>query len=380
MKKGGIYIHVPFCRHKCFYCDFYTGGDRIADWSLYINCLIQEFISRKEEISFLPSTLYIGGGTPSLIPSMEFDKLIFQIKKNISINHLDEFTIEVNPEDVSLEKIKSWKDAGVNRISIGIQSLIDSELKAVGRFHNSVQALKALDLISQNFENFSVDVIFGLPNQTPESYLFSLNHLLPFSPSHISAYSLMLEESTALSLLVSQNKIFLPDEDKWLQMFKITNEILKNNGYKRYEISNYALPGKESLHNMSYWFGFPYTGLGPGAHSYDGDIIRKANHNDIKGYLRHFSEKINVYLEPFYTKEKLSANDLREEMIMTRLRTTDGLNLSEYSSVFGEEQKEILLKKAYFFLNKGLLVKDSNVLFLTQDGVLLYNSIVSELF
>ena len=374
---GGIYIHIPFCKHKCLYCDFYTGGHRIANWELFVDCLIRELRWRINELNFLPDTLYIGGGTPSLIPPSEFSYLISSIKSITGIHSWKEFTLEVNPEDVSHDNLKIWKENGVNRISMGIQSLHDKELKGSGRYHNSITALKALKLLNEYFDNISVDVMFGLPFQNNETYTDTLNRLLDFSPSHISAYSLMLEEGTPMSLLVEKGKINLPDEKEWLKMFETTHNLLTQKGYLRYEISNYSLPGKKSMHNSFYWRGEPYLGLGPGAHSYDGEYLRKANPNDIKGYLKHFSSQIH---EHFYLEENLSDDELCEEIIMTRLRTVKGLDLNEFSKQFGIRQSEILLQKASKYLISGQLKKESDFLFLSHDGFLIYNTIVSDLF
>lgn len=384
--SGGIYIHIPFCSHKCLYCDFYTGGARIADWDRYVNALQQELQIRYNEINFIPHTLYIGGGTPSLIPSDIFIELIEIIQKETGIKSWKEFTLEVNPEDVTEDKIITWKKAGVNRISMGVQSFIDEELKLIGRQHDALQAEIAFKLLKSEFSNISIDIMFGIPGQSLASYRKSLEKAFNLGPAHISSYSLMLEDGTAMTHLVKKKKIPLPEETEWLKMFELTTTLLSDAGYDRYEISNYALPGMESIHNLSYWQGKPYLGLGPGAHSYDGSMVRRANKNDIKGYLRHYSpliihKRLNT-LEaslPFYIEEHLSQDELQEEMIMTRLRTIEGLNLIEFESRFGKSRTCRLIQSAQKFINRGEMIESNRYLSFSPAGFLLSDSILPSL-
>lgn len=370
-KKGGIYIHLPFCRSKCLYCDFYTGGLRIADWKIYTDCLLNELDRRKEEMNFEVASIYLGGGTPSLMPSEEMGRLIETISKNIDISELKEFTIEVNPEDVDKAKVEFWKNIGINRISLGIQSLDNEELKLIGRNHDAATSKKALEILKEKFDNISVDVIFGLPEQTISSYHTTLETLTGYEPQHVSAYSLMLEEGTALTHLHDKGKFELPDEEEWIEMFELTSEYLAAKGYNRYEVSNYAKPGYESFHNKGYWEGRPYIGLGAGAHSYDGENKRKWNLNDIKGYIKS-SEEVSRY-------ELLSEDELKEEMIMMRLRMSIGLDLYEFEKKFGVSSKINLLQNADIFIKNSELKEENNFLSLTGKGFLLYNQIVSSL-
>lgn len=383
-KTGGLYIHIPFCRNKCIYCDFYTGGVRIADWKSYNSALLNELEIRKKDLSFIPDTLYIGGGTPSLLPPEEFSFLINGLKKSLNISEFSEFTIEVNPEDVNEDIAGTWLENGVNRISIGIQSFNDNELESIGRRHTSQTAKDTVKLLSSHFKSISIDVMFGIPGQTIHSYKETLECIVSLNPTHISSYSLMLEEGTAMTNLVSNKKIILPSEEEWMQMFLLTSDFLQKNGYKRYEISNFSKPGYESKHNRSYWNGTPYLGLGPGAHSYDGINIRRANKNDLKGYVKFFSVALpnlgNQNLPPFYLEEKLNQDELREEMIMTGLRTSDGIELNEYELRFGSEQKNRLLEKACDYINQGFLKESENHLSLTDKGILISNKIMSDLF
>lgn len=380
MKESGLYIHIPFCRSKCLYCDFYAGGERIVNWKEMISSLLNELKERSNELITPPTTLYIGGGTPSLIPDSQLFELIEGISSIYGISNWGEFTIEVNPEDVTFQKIKTWVKAGINRISLGVQTLNDNELKAIHRNHDASTAKKSIELLLNNFNNVSVDVMFGLPEQTLNSYQRSLQEICDYQPTHISSYSLMLEKGTAMTLLVSQNKIKLPNEEEWLSMFNYTHYYLKEKGYIRYEISNYALPGYESKHNNFYWKGNPYLGLGPAAHSYDGKLIRRFNPADIKGYIHRFSNMESLYKTNFFDEEKLSNNEIKEEFIMTRLRTIDGISLKEYNDKFGEKEKINLLQKARYFIDSGALKEENEKLSFTESGFLISDTVLSTLF
>lgn len=376
MTNSSIYIHIPFCRSKCLYCDFYSGGERIADWDLYIDCILNELFQRRGELSNIPATLYLGGGTPSLIPAGSFKKLINGISDLLHVEKWKEFTIEVNPEDVDEEKCELWKECGVNRISIGIQSLNNIELKTIGRRHDRDKAVESIRTLIKHYGNISVDIMFGIPGQTLESYSETLREIIELSPCHISSYSLMLEKGTAMTHLVEKGIMNLPEEDIWMKMYVLTYETLKDAGYSHYEISNYSLPGFESIHNSSYWLGYPYLGLGPGAHSYDGKNIRKSNPADLKGYLGNFSRS---HENIFYESEILSEDEMWEEMIMTRLRTCRGLDINEFKSRFGEKELESVLKKSFRFIKSNELKISGNYLKLSEKGILKSDFILSSI-
>lgn len=379
LNKSGIYIHIPYCRKKCLYCDFYTGGERIAVWDKYVDALLSEFKIRYPELQTRPSTLYIGGGTPSLMPVNDLKRLLKGLRDLSGNERWEEFTLEVNPENVNEENVSIWKQEGVNRLSIGIQSLSDVELTALGRSHDSKVALDGLDLIKKNFDNFSVDLMYGLPYQTEESYKETLAKVLRFEPLHISVYSLMLESGTALTLLHKQGKIKLPDEDAILRMFEFTCKILKASGYRRYEISNYALPGYESKHNSLYWLGNEYLGIGAGAHSYNGENIRKWNPNDIKSYINYYTSCDLTEKGPFFEKELLTDEEKMEEMIMTRMRLYNGLDLTEFEKKFGEDVKKILLEKSESFIRNELIKKENGHIFFTDKGIMISDRILAQI-
>lgn len=376
-REGGLYVHIPFCKNKCLYCDFYTGGVRIARWNEYVDSLLAELVSRENEMNFEVSTLYLGGGTPSLMPPPELLRLVKGINKICKREKYEEFTIEVNPEDVTDEKIKAWRESGINRISLGVQTLDDGELKKIGRRHSKADVEEAYNKLTNTFDNISLDVMFGIPGQTIDSYRETLKKIIQLSPSHISSYSLMLEEGTAMTLLAREGKIILPGEDEWIEMARLTNTHLQKAGYIRYETSNYAKPGKESRHNLKYWKGNPYMGLGPGAHSYDGDRVRRGNPNDLKGYIDRFYKGGNM--ERFFDEEILGEEEMREEILMTRLRMKEGLDLREYYERFGEKRGEILVAQAENLLKTGFMKLEKEKVSLTDEGYLISDSIILKL-
>ncbi|MDE6682331.1 MAG: coproporphyrinogen III oxidase family protein, partial [Muribaculaceae bacterium] len=318
-------------------------------------------------------SLYLGGGTPSLAPVDLIKRF-----RNMIRNPIGEFTIEVNPDDVTEERAKGWADAGVNRVSMGVQTLNDSELRAIGRRHTAADVFSAYSILRKYFSNISLDLIFGLPGQTLSSLSDTIDRFLEMRPEHISAYSLMYEERSALTRLRDAGKVAeLPEEDS-VEMFRLLTSRLRAAGYERYEISNYSLPGKRSHHNSNYWKGIPYIGLGPSAHSYDGDRERRYNCADLSLYIKGYAElKGNAGV---VESEFLSDEELREEMIMTRLRTCEGLDLKEFQDCFGEKERKKLEKRAASYLKSRDLRSIDNYIILTDTGVMISDEIISDLF
>lgn len=376
-----IYVHVPFCRRKCLYCDFYSVGVKLADWPVYVDALLGEArrrlsapVSYVHSAPFLaksPNTLYIGGGTPSLMPDAEFVRLAEGLVR--LCGQPCEFTIEVNPDDVTPHKADLWHSCGVNRISMGVQSLCDDELRAVGRRHTARQALDAFDILSDRFANISLDLMFGLPHQTLGSLSRTLSEFMDMKPQHVSAYSLMYEERTALTCLRDEGKLAETPDNVSAEMFGLVSSALETGGYEQYEISNYALPGRRSVHNSAYWQGCAYTGLGPGAHSYDGYRTRSFNPPDVRGYMMVGG---NVCRE----EEHLSDDELREEMIMTRLRTREGINLDEFGRRFGHVSLQHLMQTAKKNIVAGTLRLTDSELVLTHEGVMVSDEVMASLF
>lgn len=377
----GIYVHIPFCRKRCLYCDFFTVGERLADWPRYVESILREARFRLQP-SDRECTLYIGGGTPSLMPDAEFVRLVEGIFELVP--HISEFTIEVNPDDVTPDKAALWKACGIDRISMGIQSLVDAELKAIGRRHDAATALKAYGILRRFFTNISVDIIFGLPLQTLDSLQTSTDGLLKLNPEHISAYSLMYEERSALTKMLRNGMLEPVTEEDSSDMFSYLNSRLLEGGYEQYEISNYCRNGFKSRHNSLYWDGSPYVGLGAGAHGFDGVNRRFHNAEDIRRYIEYWN---NTGLEKFESThyritetEILEESDLREEMIMTRLRIREGICLRDFESKFGKKSLECLLKDAEKFIQSGMMIYKDGFLSLSKQGIYLSDHIISSLF
>lgn len=379
-KQCGIYVHVPYCKSKCLYCAFYSIASVKADWRRFVSAILSELRQRIAEISgFSSYTLYFGGGTPSLIPADEFRRLSSGIKEILAEvsprSSIIETTIEANPDDISPALADCWKDCGVDRVSMGVQSLNDAELKAIGRRHDSSRAIEAFNILRERFDNISLDLMFGLPKQTIETLTESIDGIVGLSPEHISAYSLTFEERSALTRLRDSGRIAETAEDISVGMFRLIDSRLADAGYERYEISNYSKPGRRSQHNSAYWHGLPYIGLGPSAHSYDGERTRSWNISDIESYLYAIeSGKINR------GTEILTEEELREESIMTSLRTAEGIDLEAFATRFGAGEKQALLKSAAPHLLAGTLATDSRHLRLTHSGVMISDEIIADLF
>ncbi len=371
---AGIYIHIPYCAKKCIYCDFYSIGARNAPWKDYVSALLRELHMRIGELrGEKVTTIYIGGGTPSLMPQADFRRLAAALRDVAP--EVEEFTVEVNPDDVSAALVDLYKECGISRVSMGVQSFDDAELKMVRRRHTSAQALEAYALL-RGIGNVSIDLIFGLPGQTPESWERTLARAIALRPEHISAYSLMWEEGTPLALMRRQGRLSELPEGWSLAMYSALTEVLEKAGYVHYEISNYSLPGRESRHNSSYWGGTPYLGLGAGAHSYDGHCQRRSNPCDAVAFIRHYSDSNPG---PFFITEELSREEIREEYVMTRLRTAAGIDVEEYSRLFGREALGQLLASAEPHLRRGHLSESGTHIRLSREAVMMLDSVTVDL-
>lgn len=373
---GGLYIHIPFCKRKCSYCAFYSGGfsESLAD--SYVTAVVNELHERQHELRGKADTIYIGGGTPSLLLPRHNRRLMNAVEKVIS-PEIKEFTIEANPDDIDHERIEAWKEAGVNRVSLGVQSLDDELLKRIGRRHTAADAVRAIEAIRETFSNISVDLIYALPGQDRKMWRNTLKDVISLDPDHISAYNLTYEDGTPLDLLLRQGRIKAVSDDDTIKMFEDL-DLLLDNGYEQYEISNFAKKGMRSIHNSSYWKGLPYLGLGPAAHSYDGARIRRSNPSDLKGYVRHFSDS-DLRGTPYYIEEDLTDDELREEYVLTRLRTKEGIDLSEYGRRFGTEALRILEAAARSDIRFGNAVMQDGSLALTRKGIMLSDQVMVNL-
>ncbi len=369
-KTGGIYIHVPFCQSRCIYCDFYstTYG---AEWKRsYVDSLKREIQLRREEIDVtrVPS-LYIGGGTPSQLPSTLLQEVFRAIQENFTLAKDAEVTIEANPDDVTPEWLAALSQTPVNRISMGVQTFSDSLLCFLNRRHTSHQAIEAVQRCQDaGYSNISLDLIYGLPGQTFEDWCRDVKLLLSLDVPHLSAYALSYEEGTALSKMLQDGKVNEASDELSWQMYEYLMNETAAAGMGHYEISNFAKPGMHSRHNSSYWDGSPYLGLGPGAHSYDGGCVRRSNDTSLKDYVCSTADVP-------HQKEVLTPEEQYDELVMTRLRTASGLPLS----LLAPEQRSYCMEMAEPHIHRGDLVQDGLVLRLSRKGIFISNSIISDL-
>lgn len=316
-----IYIHFPFCRSKCAYCDFYSAARGYADMPRYVEALGRELAMRRHELAASPQTVYLGGGTPSMAGCDLIDRLFEVIAPCCDPASLAEATIEANPEDITPETLARYRHAGINRVSIGIQSFDAGLLAAVSRRHSPADAEKALNLLAGDGWNYSADLIYGLPGQTPAMWTHDLRRLLSWRPPHFSAYLLSYEENTPLYHSRQLGKVREATDGEATQMYDILCDEAARAGYRHYEISNFALPGFEAIHNSAYWDGTPYLGLGAGAHSLGADGLRRFNPPDLGAYIEAI-EHNRLFCQTDYEDDANRANDT----IITALRTADGLD------------------------------------------------------
>lgn len=374
MRNIGLYIHVPFCKRKCYYCDFvsYENVDDDVIFA-YFSALENELIYYKENYEIEIDTIYIGGGTPSSISAKYIFEILEFIYSNFKIKSNCEITIEANPESITQEKLQSYSLAGVNRLSVGIQSLNDVELRAIGRVHSSEVALKILSVVPLYFVNFSVDVITGLPYQTFKSFMQTLKTLLEFSPPHMSIYSLKIEEGTPLFERYEEYKNLLPSEDGERRMFWWARRILSEVGLYHYEISNFAKKSFECKHNLKYWNAEEYIGVGCAAHSFF-EGYRYYNTSNINKYIKKIKEN-GLAIEE---KEFISREEREKEFIILGLRKIEGLSLEEFRKRFGVEF-EIKYNFQIEKLKKyGLIEVNNRRLKLTERGIDLANLVWRE--
>ncbi|MDE7097084.1 MAG: radical SAM family heme chaperone HemW, partial [Muribaculaceae bacterium] len=350
----------------------------------YVDALCSEFNERIKEMACPFRTVYVGGGTPSLMPCEEFVRLFDNLKPYLK--DIEEFTIEVNPDDVNEKYLQVWKSAGVNRLSIGIQSFDDKVLTSLGRLHDASSACRAYELSRRYFDNISVDLMFGLPGQTVDMWTADLKKVVAMRPEHISAYSLMYEEGTALTLMRDCGRVAEMPDDTCEKMFLVLVNELKKAGYEHYETSNFALPGYRSIHNSSYWRQMPYLGIGPSAHSYDGLRTRKSNRADLRGYIDCWSSMQGEDSTFNYGKneglvdmEVLTDEELREEYILTRMRTREGIDVDDFERRFGVKESRRLLARAKFRIEEGSLLLEDGHLALSENAIMISDSIIVDL-
>ncbi|MDH8701222.1 oxygen-independent coproporphyrinogen-3 oxidase [Dysgonomonadaceae bacterium PH5-43] len=364
---AGIYIHIPFCRTRCAYCDFFSSTD-MAGQDRYVSNIVSELIRRKDYLGTQPvNTVYFGGGTPSLLSPNNLETIFDCINNNFEVDWINaETSIEVNPDDISSEYLEGIKHLPVNRISMGVQSFDDVELKFLNRRHSARSAMEAVKLCRQSgYNNISIDLMYGLPNQTVEGWKKNVRRATELNIEHVSAYHLIYEEGTALYNMLSRGLVTETDEEVSNIMFEALIDMLGEAGFEQYEISNFGKSGFYSRHNSSYWSGSHYLGVGASAHSYNG-VSRQWN-RDANNYL-DFAPELELI------DEKTAYNDF----VITRLRTMRGIDLEELGDTFGDERLLYLLKQAERHLRNQTLTKDS-FLRLTRKGIFVSDGIMSDL-
>jgi oxygen-independent coproporphyrinogen-3 oxidase len=373
---AGIYIHIPFCTKACNYCDFHFSTS-LNNKTAFVEALLKEISIQK---NYFPegeiiSTVYFGGGTPSLLTAQELGAIFKSLYKSFKISDSAEITLEANPDDLSAEKLTELKSAGVNRLSIGVQSFYDEDLLWMNRAHSSAEAIAAIkNAQAQGFDNITIDLIYGVPTLTEHKWRNNLQIAFALDIQHISAYCLTVEKGTALYHDISRNKSANVDEDQGAEQFEIMLEAMKNGGFVQYEISNFCKPGWHSRHNSNYWLKEKYLGLGPSAHSFNG-FERKWNIANNAVYIRSLNEGL-IKDE----KEVLTDHQQYNEYVMTSLRTMWGTDLMEIGQRFGKEAMNNCLKDAEKYISSGDLIKKENKLILSDKGKLIADRIAADLF
>ena len=371
---AGVYYHIPFCRKACHYCNFHFSTSLQLKNEL-VEALLKEIDITRGKNTRLITSVYFGGGTPSLLLRKELRALMEKTRASFKLLPDAEISFEVNPDDMNEASVPFWKQQGVNRLSIGIQSFRDEDLNWMNRAHTSSQAMEALSLaVKAGFTNYSIDLIYGVPGLSDEAWRDNIEKALQLGVPHISAYALTVEPHTPLDYMIKKGKKDPANTEQQARQFIMLMEMMDNAGYEHYEISNFALPGMRSRHNSSYWQGIPYFGFGPSAHSYDG-YSRYWNRSNNMEYI----ESIESGIIP-YDKEDLTENQRLNEYIMTSLRTMEGINLDAIQQKWGAEKAGEITLNSNKYVSRGMLVKKDNRIILTREGKLFADGIASDLF
>ena len=363
-KEIGIYIHIPFCKKKCDYCDFISFSDKDKKIEEYINAIIKEIGQQK--IKSKITTIYIGGGTPSYIDSKLIKEIIAEIKKK-NVDSNAEITIEVNPGTITKNKLEDYKEVGINRLSIGLQVTQNELLKQIGRIHDFEQFLETYKMARKlGFNNINIDLMLGLPNQRIKDLRESLEKIIELNPEHVSVYSLIVEEGTPISNKIKLGELTLPEEDLERNMYWYVKNTLELNGYRHYEISNFAKPGYESRHNMNCWNQKEYIGIGIAAHSYR-DITRYSNTEDLSEYIKnvkngHFERNRIIH-------EIQKEDDTKREYMILGLRQINGISISKFKEKFGENPIYTFRNELKKLTEEKLIIVDDNNIKLSNKGL-----------
>ena len=372
---AGIYIHIPFCRKACHYCDFHFSTSLTYKNELILN-LLKEIDLRSDYLAGESvDTIYIGGGTPSLLSETELSSLLERIHQRFTVHPLAECTLEANPDDLDKKKISEIKRSGVNRLSIGIQSFFDEDLLYMNRSHNGQEAANCIANIQEGgIDDFSIDLIFGYPLLTNEKWEQNIQKALSFNVPHLSCYAMTVEPKTALASFIANHKALPMNQEQSAFQFEYLMKILEGNGYEHYEISNYAKPGKRAIHNSNYWKGVSYLGLGPSAHSFNGES-RQWNVANNAQYIKALSEN----RIPF-EQEILTTNQKLNERILTTLRTSEGLSYTYVVNQLLKDELEEWTHHISRFEHEGMIMKLDDQIILTKKGKLFADHIAGELF
>ncbi len=374
MNNLGIYLHIPFCKSRCSYCDFATDVYRNNDAvERYVNALCKEITNYELGTEKYVETIYFGGGTPSLLTPNQLEKIINTLQKSFSFSENIEFTLEMNPATVTPEKLRDFRSLGVNRASFGVQTFDDKALKILARGHDSNDARKTFELLRQaNFNNISFDLIGGLPNQTLADWKKNLDEALKMNPEHLSLYLLEIHEGTPLAEQIRSKRQPNPDEDLAAEMYEVMVEKVGEKGLQQYEISNFSKSGFESKHNSKYWLCEPVLAFGVSAHSFDGKS-RWANERDTNKYV----SLIEKGLSPIVERNDLSEKQLSSEFVFLNLRLTKGLDLKEYKSRFGIDLEKEFAENLKDLSEAGLIFVTNSELKLTPKGMVYSNEVFS---
>lgn len=381
MRKIGIYIHIPFCKQKCSYCDFVSFPKDKSIQEQYIQALIKEIKERKIELQNLQeecqaSTVYVGGGTPSYIEANAIKQILEEIKQVYRIENDAEFTIEMNPGTISEEKLRIYKESGINRISIGLQTTQDNLLKQIGRIHTYEQFLENYKLARKlGFSNINVDLMIGLPNQNMKNVEESIERVIKLNPEHISVYSLILEEGTKLYEQYLKNELELPTEEMERDMYWKVKEKLEKAGYRQYEISNFAKQGKESKHNLACWNQKEYLGFGLAAHSYL-ENTRYSNTEDIEEYMKNI--ELGKLTKNRILHETQTEEDKRKEYMLLGLRKIEGVSISKFKEKFVQNPLFLFRKELNRLVEEELITVELDQIKLTPKGLDLANIVWEE--
>lgn len=370
-RVAGIYIHVPFCQGRCIYCDFYSTTEGEEWKSRYVDALLAELRMRRDELPLARvHSIYIGGGTPSQLPARALAAILNEVCRLFPVDSDAEVTVEANPDDVTPEWLAALSHTPVNRLSMGVQSFDDALLRLIRRRHTAQQAVCAVEQAARHgISNVSIDLIYGLPTQTMEQWQADVRQALALDVQHLSAYSLSYEEGTPLWRMLEQGRIEEADEELSLCMYEHLIDSTRDAGLTHYEISNFCRPGRHSQHNSAYWHGVPYLGFGPGAHSYDGMRTRRWNLSDLKGYVQAAGSM------PPHQSEVLTDDELYDETVMTRLRTSEGLSLDLLTASY----RAYCMAQAEPHLRAGRLEQAGSTIRLTRQGIFTSNDIISDL-